>query len=81
MCNLCISTWLHPHGYGFSLSLVLAAEEMHRAWGLHDGDASWNLEAQEGQLRNWYQSVANSEGWVDGQVKKKTVSGKRNIFS
>ena len=45
--------------------VVLAAEEMHRAWGLHDGDASWNLEAQEGQLRNWYQSVANSEGWVD----------------
>lgn len=61
--------------------LVLPAEEMHRARGLHDGNASGNLEAQEGQLRNWYQSVPNSEGWVDGQVKKKTVSGKRNIFS
>lgn len=60
--------------------VVLAAEEMHRARGTHDGDASWNLEAQEGQLRNWYQSGPNSEGWVDGQVNK-TISGKRNIFS
>lgn len=61
--------------------VVLAADEMHRTLGTQDGDASCNLEALEGSLRNWYQSMPSSEGWVDGQVRKKTVSGERNIFS
>ena len=63
------------------LMVVLAAAEMHRTLGTQDGDALWNLEALEGLLRNWYQSMTSSEGWVDGQVRKKTVSGERNIFS
>lgn len=61
--------------------VVLAADELHRTLGTQDGDASWNLEALEGPLRSWYQSMPSSEGWVDGQVRKKTISGERNIFS
>ena len=63
------------------LMVVLAAGEMHRTLGTQDGEALWNLEALEGPLRNWYQSMTSSEGCVDGQVRKKTVSGERNIFS
>ena len=60
--------------------VVLTAEETQGALGVYDGGSSSNLEAS-GRPAEELTSTLNAERWVDGRVKQKSISGRRNIFS
>lgn len=63
--------------------VVLTAEEIQGALGMRDGGGGWassNLEAS-GRPAEELMSMLNAERRVDGQVKQKSISGRRNIFS